>query len=54
MKLAMVISQTNPELVFNAFRLANFSNSQGSELCPLSTMKDLHALIREADRVVTF
>ena len=106
MKLALVISQTNPELVFNAFRLANFNrnqgdevrvfllaegveldkiddpkfdvrgqaesflqvggeilacgtclklrNSQGSELCPLSTMKDRHALIREADRVVTF
>jgi uncharacterized protein involved in oxidation of intracellular sulfur len=106
MKLAMVISQTNAELVFNAFRLANFSrkegdevkvfllaegvgldginnpefdvrgqaesflqaggqilacgtclklrNSQGSELCPLSTMKDLYTLIREADRVVTF
>jgi uncharacterized protein involved in oxidation of intracellular sulfur len=29
-------------------------NSSGTELCPLSTMKDLHALIREADRVVTF
>jgi uncharacterized protein involved in oxidation of intracellular sulfur len=29
-------------------------NSQGSELCPLSTMKDLYTLIREADRVVTF
>jgi uncharacterized protein involved in oxidation of intracellular sulfur len=106
MKLGVVISQTNPELVFNAFRLANFSrkegdevkvfllaegvemdriedpkfdargqaesflaaggeilacgtclklrNSSGSELCPLSTMKDLHTLIREADRVVTF
>jgi sulfur relay (sulfurtransferase) complex TusBCD TusD component (DsrE family) len=106
MKIAMVISQTNPELVFNAFRLANFSrkegdevkmfllaegveldginnikfdvqgqaesflgaggqilacgtclklrNSQGSELCPLSTMKDLYTLVREADRVVTF
>ncbi|HEX8044037.1 sulfur reduction protein DsrE [Candidatus Deferrimicrobium sp.] len=106
MKLAMEISQTNPRVVFNAFRLANFSrkegdeakgfllaegveldgiedpkfdargqaesflqaggeilacgtclklrNSQWSELCPLSTMKDLHALIREADRVVTF
>jgi uncharacterized protein involved in oxidation of intracellular sulfur len=106
MKLAMVISRTKPELVFNAIRLANFSrkegdevnvfllpegveldeinspkfdvrgqaesflqageqilacgtclklrNSQGSELCPLSTMKDLHALVREADRVVTF
>lgn len=106
MKLALVISQTNPELVFNAFRLANFSrkegdevrvfllaegveldkvddpkfdvrgqaesflqaggkilacgtclklrNSNGSELCPLSTMKDLYTLVREADRVVTF
>jgi sulfur relay (sulfurtransferase) complex TusBCD TusD component (DsrE family) len=38
MKLAMVISQTNPEVVFNA----------------LSTMKDLYALVREADRVVIF
>ncbi|MCL5965636.1 MAG: DsrE family protein [Deltaproteobacteria bacterium] len=106
MRLAIVISQTNPEVVFNALRLANFSrkegdgvnvfllaegverdriddpkfdvrgqaesflqaggrilacgtclklrNSSGSELCPLSTMKDLHTLIREADRVVTF
>ena len=57
MKLAMVISRTSPELVFNAFRLANLSrlrNSQGSELCPLSTMKDLYTLIEEADRVVTF
>ena len=106
MKLAMVISRTNPELVFNAFRLANFSrkegddvkvfllaegvelggisdpkfdargqaesflqiggqilacgtclkvrNSAGTALCPLSTMKDLHSLIRDADRVVTF
>gem|GEM_PF-3632891 len=29
MKLAMVVSQTNPELVFNAFRLANFSRGEG-------------------------
>ena len=28
--------------------------SQGSEVCPLSTMKDLYALIRDADRVVSF
>jgi hypothetical protein len=47
-KLAMVISQTNPELVFNAFRLANFSRKEGDEV------KDLHALAREADRVVMF
>jgi uncharacterized protein involved in oxidation of intracellular sulfur len=29
-------------------------NAQGSEICPLSTMKDLYELIEEADRVVTF
>ncbi len=28
-------------------------HSEGSELCPLSTMKDLYELIRAADRVVT-
>lgn len=28
----MVISQTNPELVFNAFRLANFSWREGEEV----------------------
>lgn len=106
MKLTLVITQTNPEVVFNVFRLANFSlkegdkvkvfllaegvelervdntqfdvrgqaenflksggeilacgtclklrNSQGTELCPMSTMKDLHALIKESDRVLTF
>ena len=28
--------------------------SQGSELCPLSTMRDLYELIESSDRVVTF
>jgi uncharacterized protein involved in oxidation of intracellular sulfur len=28
--------------------------SGGSELCPLSTMKDFYCLIRDADRVVSF
>ena len=106
MKLALVISRADPEVVYNAFRLANFSrkegdevrvfllgagveldgiegpkldargqaksfleaggqilacgsclklrNSTGSELCPLSTMKDLYEMVREADRVLTF
>jgi uncharacterized protein involved in oxidation of intracellular sulfur len=26
----------------------------GSELCPLSTMADLHALVRDSDKVLTF
>jgi uncharacterized protein involved in oxidation of intracellular sulfur len=29
-------------------------NSGGSELCPLSTMRDLHALIRDCDKVASF
>lgn len=29
-------------------------NSQGSETCPLSTMKDLYDIIRESDKVLTF
>ncbi|MBN2369563.1 MAG: DsrE family protein [Vicinamibacteria bacterium] len=28
--------------------------SGGSELCPLSTMKDLYELVRDSDRVVSF
>lgn len=29
-------------------------HSEGTELCPLSTMKDLYDLIKESDRVVSF
>lgn len=29
-------------------------HSEGSELCPLSTMKDLYELVRDSDRVVSF
>jgi len=28
--------------------------SGGSEMCPLSTMKDLYEIIKESDKVVTF
>ncbi|MEW5866570.1 MAG: DsrE family protein [Bacillota bacterium] len=28
--------------------------SSGSELCPLSTMKDLHQIVKESDKVLTF
>jgi uncharacterized protein involved in oxidation of intracellular sulfur len=28
-------------------------HSEGSELCPLSTMKDLYELIRDCDKVVS-
>jgi len=106
MKMGIVLSSTEPETVFNVFRLANYSsdqgdgvtvfllgkgveldqiedakfdvheqartflgkngkilacgtclkirNSGGSELCPISTMKDLYELVRDSDRVLTF
>lgn len=105
MKLGMVITQTDPETVFNALRLAQYSlgqgdevriflsgrgveidqiedekfnvkaeaqkvleaggeflacgsclklrNSDGSELCPLSTLQDHYELVRNSDRLVT-
>lgn len=28
--------------------------SKGSEMCPLSTMKDLYEIIKESDKIVTF
>jgi uncharacterized protein involved in oxidation of intracellular sulfur len=106
MILALVLSTTESETVFNALRLGNFAlgegdtvrvfllgkaveleqiedpkfnvreqaqtlvdgggeilacgtclklrQSDGSELCPLSTMKDLYEMIKDADRVLTF
>ena len=105
MKLGMIITQTEPETVFNALRLALFSlqqgdkvriflsgkgvgldkiedpmfdvqgqarkvldaggeffacgtclklrESEGSELCPLSTLKDHYEIVRDSDRLVT-
>ncbi len=105
MKLGIIITQTEPETVFNALRLALYSleqgdkvriflsgkgvdidkiedvafdvkdyaqkvldaggeflacgaclklrNSQGSEICPLSTMKDQYEIVRDSDRVIT-
>ncbi len=106
MKLGMIITQTDPETVFNALRLAFYSleqgdkvriflsgkgvdidkidsskfdvkahaqkvldaggqflacgaclklrHSEGSEICPLSTLKDQYEIVRDSDRVVTF
>ena len=105
-KLGIVITQRDPETVFNVFRLANYAlnqkeevsifllgkgvdleqiqdakfkvreqaeaflksggkimacgtclkmrNSEGSVLCPVSTLKDLYELVKNSDRVVTF
>lgn len=105
MKLAIIITETDPETVFNALRLAKYSlqqggqvkiflsgrgveidkiddakfdvkrlarevldgggkflacgaclklrESAGSEICPVSTIKDQYEIIREADKVIT-
>jgi len=105
MKLGMILTQTDPETVFNALRLANYSlqqrdevciflsgkgveidrindpkfdvkgqarkvldaggrflacgsclklrNSQESEGCPLSTLKDQYDMVRDSDKIVT-
>ena len=105
MKLGMIITQTDPETVFNALRLALYSleqgdqvriflsgkgveidrvedstfdvkgqaqkvleaggqflacgaclklrDSEGSEVCPLSTLKDQYELVRDSDRVIS-
>ena len=105
MRLGMVITQTDPETVFNALRLALYSleqgdevriflsgrgveidrledpkfnvkghaqkvldaggeflacgaclklrSSQGSEVCPLSTLKDQYEIVRDSDKVIT-
>jgi len=105
MKFGLIITQTDPETVFNALRLALYSlqqgdevriflsgkgvdfdkiedpkfdvkgqalkvltaggqyfacgaclklrNLQGSEICPLSTLKDQYEIVRDSDRIIT-
>ncbi len=105
MKLGIIITQTDPETVFNALRLALYSleqgdlvriflsgkgvefdriqdtrfdvkpqaqkvldaggqffacgaclklrHSTGSEICPLSTLKDHYEIVRDSDKVIT-
>lgn len=105
MKLGIIITQTEPETVFNALRLALYTlqqgdqvriflsgkgveidkiensafdvksqaqkvldaggeflacgtclklrNSEGSEICPISTLKDQYEVVFDSDRVVT-
>jgi sulfur relay (sulfurtransferase) complex TusBCD TusD component (DsrE family) len=106
MKLGIIFTHCEPETVFNALRLANYSlkqgdvvkvflmgkgveldriddpkfnvreqakavldaggqflaygtclklrESSGSELCPLSTLKDMYEVIRDSDRLLAF
>lgn len=106
MQLGIIIYSNEAEIVWNAFRFANFSlqegdtvkifllakgveyesldsenfkikdqtnsflkkngkifacgtclkmrNSEGSELCPMSTMADLYKMVKESDKIITF
>lgn len=106
MKLGIVIYSNDAEIIWNAFRFANFSlkegdivkvfllakgveyesldskkfnvkeqaksflekngtifacgtclksrKSEGSETCPMSTMKDLYELVKKSDKVISF
>ena len=53
MKLGMIITQTDPETVFNALRLALYSLEQGDEVRISSPSRDelqqVIALLREQD-----
>ena len=40
--------------VFSCGSCLKIRHSEGSETCPLSTMKDLYTIIKESDKIVTF
>jgi hypothetical protein len=56
MKLGLILSQTEPETVFNALRLANYSLAQGDRFGAVSasTLKDLYEIVRDSDHLLTF
>ncbi|MBI5393000.1 DsrE family protein [Candidatus Woesearchaeota archaeon] len=81
MKIGIVLSAADPEIVWNALRFGNTGlqsqhtvkiflinkgkilacgtclksrQKEGSNICPLSTMKDLLRLVEESDKVLTF
>ena len=39
--------------IFACCNCLKIRNSEGSEICPLSTMKDLYDLIKDSDKVVS-
>jgi len=45
---------SNGGKIFSCGTCLKIRNSEGSETCPLSTMKDLYTIIKESDKVITF
>jgi len=44
----------NSGKIFACGTCLKIRQSEGSEICPLSTMKDMYEIIKESDRIVTF
>jgi sulfur relay (sulfurtransferase) complex TusBCD TusD component (DsrE family) len=40
--------------IFTCGTCLKIRKMEGSEMCPLSTMKDLYEIVRESDKIVTF
>lgn len=41
-------------LIFACGTCVKSRNQDGTEMCPISTMKDMYEIIKESDKVVTF
>jgi uncharacterized protein involved in oxidation of intracellular sulfur len=44
----------NSGKIFACGSCLKIRHSEGSETCPLSTMKDLYTIIKESDKILTF
>jgi uncharacterized protein involved in oxidation of intracellular sulfur len=44
----------NAGKIFACGTCLKIRQSEGSEMCPLSTMKDLYEVVKESDKIVTF
>lgn len=45
---------SNSGKIFACGSCLKIRHTEGSETCPLSTMKDLYTIIKESDKIVTF
>ncbi|MBS4028558.1 MAG: DsrE family protein [Ignavibacteriales bacterium] len=45
---------SNNGLIYACGTCLKIRNSEGTELCPLSTMKDLYDIINESDKIISF
>jgi uncharacterized protein involved in oxidation of intracellular sulfur len=53
-KIRMREHEDNGGKIFACATCLKIRQSEGSEMCPLSTMKDLYKTVKESDKIVTF